>query len=101
MLFSLATSEGDVAVVVQSLEDGFLFRRGIGRARGSSRCVVERIAVCLGGKKFHILHDNVDGGAFYALIVFIISQLNASADGDFVAFFGIAGNRFRRAMRCN
>lgn len=100
VIFSLEKSKGNIAVVVQALEDGLLFSGGscgTGRSRGR---VVEGIAAALGGKEFHVLHDDVHRRAFDALVVFIIPKLYTSADGNFVAFFRVARYRFRRLAPC-
>lgn len=85
--YSRPISEGDIAVVVQTLKDGFLFSGSRRRTSGSHRrIVVERIARSLGRKEFHVLNDNIYRSAFHALIVLVVPKLNTSADGNFVAF---------------
>lgn len=86
MLFSrieCEASEGNVAVVVQCLEDGLLScgRSRSRGARGGRGNVVERVSRRFGRKKFHVLNDDVHRRALYALVILVISQLNAAADG--------------------
>ena len=87
---SFQALERNVAVVVHSLKRRLLFRGGRARYVGN---VVKRITV-FGGQEFKILYDNVHSGAFYALVVFVIAELNTTVYGNLFAFLCVTSDGF-------
>ena len=89
-----ALLKGDIRIVVDLLQHSFAF--GSGRA-GRFVDVVKRIVAVSGGKEFAILHDDIDSGAFCALIVFVVTDLNTARNRYLFTLFGVTRDGFAQS----